>query len=442
MKRSFYSLTLGIFCAIFLTGAWFGYHSQKKNSGAAGAATVESAAGESGVESPGLRERSRQIGPGENLFQALAAMGVPHSLIMEWLELARPIYDPGVVKPGQKITLSYGPNNEILKFEFEISKAGSGKLVIAKDGAGFDADVVKPGRESPPRPENVSMAGEAATGDNRRFYAGTVETNLYHAGIDAGMDSDLVMAMARIYNTSANFSGLMRKGDRFELLTEIIPSGDEKILAVKISARKKEYNAYYFESGGEPGYFDEKGRAWEGFQLLKPVRSARVSSTYTLRRFHPILQRYRPHLAVDYAAHSGTPVKAAATGVVTYAGRKGGYGNYVELRHNGAYSTTYGHLQRFAKGIKKGARVKQGQVLGYVGSTGLATGPHLDYRVIRNGGSINPLRFRGERMRRVNNHERFDNTRLALEIEIESWKQAIDIPNERIMLSANLPARD
>jgi murein DD-endopeptidase MepM/ murein hydrolase activator NlpD len=445
MKRSFYSLALGVFFVNFLTGAWFGYHTQKKNAAQAKpAGAVVSAAGASaGGEARALQERSRRIDSGESLFQALAAMGVPHATIMEWMELSRPIYDPSVVKPGQKITLSYGPDNQLVKFELDISRAGSGKLVITKDGAGFDADVVKVGQGGETLPEPAGRADEApAVADKRRFYEGTVETNLYHAGIDAGMDSDLIMALPRIYNISANFSGILKKGDHFEVLTETLPSGDEKILAAKLQRGRTAYNAYYFESGGEPGYFDEKGKAWEGFQLLKPVRKARISSTYTHRRFHPILQRYRPHLAVDYAAQSGTPVKAAATGVVTYAGSKGGYGNYIEIRHNPSYSTTYGHMQRFAKGIKKGARVKQGQVIGYVGSTGLATGPHLDYRVIKNGGSINPLRFKGERLRRVNSPDRFDTTRLALEIEMESWEQAMDIPNEMIMLSANLPARD
>jgi len=138
-------------------------------------------------------------------------------------------------------------------------------------------------------------------------------------------------------------------------------------------------------------YYDAEGNSLQRVFLKSPLNYRRISSYFSRRRFHPILKIYRPHYGVDYAAPTGTPVVTIGDGRVVYAGWKGGLGRYVEIRHNNVYTSCYGHLSRFAKGIRRGARVRQGQVIGYVGATGLATGPHLDFRVKRFGSYVNPL---------------------------------------------------
>jgi murein DD-endopeptidase MepM/ murein hydrolase activator NlpD len=146
-------------------------------------------------------------------------------------------------------------------------------------------------------------------------------------------------------------------------------------------------------ANGNSGYFDGEGKSLRRAFLRSPLNYRRISSFFTEHRFHPILKIFRPHHGVDYAASYGTPIVTIGDGVVEYGGWKGGYGRFVSIRHNSTYTSTYGHLSGFGKGIVRGARVQQGQVIGYVGSSGLATGPHLDFRITRGGSFINPLRL-------------------------------------------------
>jgi len=426
-KRSHGSLILAVLVVNFFAGAWFGYQSEQRGVGGMTPAASGMAQPAAAPE-PELRERSRLILPGESLMQVLLGLDVPARIILEWRDAAKGLYDISQVRPGQEITVRYAPDGSVAEFALQVSR--SKVLLITRNGEGYEAELreqVLPKKEIP-----RSKAAFA-----RKFYQGTIDSNLYQAGIDAGMDPDLIMNLATIFSIQFHFASSMKKGDRFEALTEVMPSGDEKLLAAKLVVGGKAYNAYYYKDGSRPGYFDEKARAWEGFQLIRPVRYTRISSHYTRRRYNPVLGYVTPHLAVDYAARQGTPVKAAAAGVITFAGWRGGYGNYIELRHNSKYSTAYGHMSRLARGVRSGSRVRQGQVIGYVGATGRATGPHLDYRVFKNGGSVNPLRFKGERVKRVNALAQFNKTRLAMEIEIECFKQAVDIPNEKVILAAN-----
>jgi len=167
------------------------------------------------------------------------------------------------------------------------------------------------------------------------------------------------------------------------------PFGMPELLVGMIEMRGKRHSVYL---NSDERYYDDKGRQVEGFLLSRPVRSGRVSSGFTLRRFHPILKRYRAHLGVDYAAPRGTPVVAAGSGTVIFAGRTRGYGNLIKVRHGDGYVTLYAHLKAFKRGIRSGKPVKQGQVIGYVGSTGLSTGPHLHFGLYKNGRAINPAR--------------------------------------------------
>ena len=194
------------------------------------------------------------------------------------------------------------------------------------------------------------------------------------------------------FKNSIDFRRSLRKGDKIAIIyNEKIRMGkifgSPQIEAAMVETNGKKHYIFLFNGR----YYDEKGKEVEGFLLKKPVRNARITSKFTLRRYHPILKRYRAHLGVDFGARKGTPVMAAGSGRVIFVGRKGGYGKTVIIRHSDGYKTLYAHLSKYRKGIKRGKYVKQGQIIGYVGNTGLSTGPHLHFGLYKNNRPINPL---------------------------------------------------
>jgi murein DD-endopeptidase MepM/ murein hydrolase activator NlpD len=210
----------------------------------------------------------------------------------------------------------------------------------------------------------------------------------------AGGHPTVAYVMADVLQWDLDFNRDLRLGDRFELLYEEVYLDGKfyrvgSILTLTYENGGKVLEAYRF--GEDSGYYDSAGRPLQKLFLRSPLRFSRITSRFTGRRFHPILKTYRPHYGVDYGAPTGTPVRVTANGVVRFAGRDRGGGNTVKVRHPNGYLTAYLHLSRFASGIGVGRRVSQGEVIGYVGSTGLATGSHLDYRIQRDGRWINPL---------------------------------------------------
>jgi murein DD-endopeptidase MepM/ murein hydrolase activator NlpD len=205
-----------------------------------------------------------------------------------------------------------------------------------------------------------------------------------------------MLDLVQIFESSFDFTADTRAGDRFRLLVEARYANgtfveEGRILAAQYVAGAETLAGVAFEVDGRTAYYDPDGRSMKKMFLRSPLQFTRISSGYTYRRPHPVLGGVRPHLAIDYAAPTGTPVWAVADGTVEFAGHKGGNGIQVLLRHRAGYKTYYNHLSRVAKGVRPGARVSQKQVIGYVGSTGLSTGPHLDYRVSVNGRFVNPL---------------------------------------------------
>jgi murein DD-endopeptidase MepM/ murein hydrolase activator NlpD len=187
----------------------------------------------------------------------------------------------------------------------------------------------------------------------------------------------------------------MERGGRLRLAYEraLRPDGTTRsirVLAAEAAVGGRMYTAFFFENDGQPGYYDTFGRSLEGRAWQHPLPEARVNSPFNSQRMHPILRRVLPHLGIDYSAPHGTPVRAAGDGVVSIAERRGGYGNLIEVHHPNGYSSRYAHLARFAAGVGAGSAVRQGEVIGYVGSTGLATGPHLHYEVRRHGRPVDP----------------------------------------------------
>lgn len=227
--------------------------------------------------------------------------------------------------------------------------------------------------------------------------SGIIESSLWNAMVDNGYSFDLAAKMEDVFGWSIDFHHI-QKNDKFKLIYEQkLIDGKEvgvgMIRGAYFQNYENEYHGIYFENDKHQGFFDLEGRSMKKAFLKAPVKYSRISSGYNLNRFHPVLKRRRPHLGTDYAAPRGTPIFAVADGVVTKATRSGGSGNYVKIKHADNIQTQYLHMSGFAKGISSGVHVKQGQTIGYVGSTGLATGPHVCFRFWKNGRQINHRRL-------------------------------------------------
>lgn len=229
------------------------------------------------------------------------------------------------------------------------------------------------------------------------FANGVVNQSLYQTGKSAGIPRQVMTQLTEIFGRQINFSKDLQPGDSFNLIYQKTTIGEETlnvgpIMAAEFTHKGKLYQAIRFElSKGEAHYYTPNGEGLERSFLRYPIKYARISSHFNLSRLHPILHTRRPHLGVDFAAPSGTPVKASGEGKITFAGRKSGYGNMVTIDHGQSITTIYAHLKKTATGIKTGKRIKRGDIIGYVGSTGLASGPHLHYEVRINNKPHNPL---------------------------------------------------
>jgi murein DD-endopeptidase MepM/ murein hydrolase activator NlpD len=227
---------------------------------------------------------------------------------------------------------------------------------------------------------------------------GEIQTNLYAATDVAGMPDAAVSQLNELFSGDIDFHHDLRKGDKFTVVYEMIYSNGTLLSAGRIQAAEfvnqgHAYRVVYFQKDAQHGdYYTPEGRSVRKTFLRSPIEYSRVSSGFSSSRFHPILHKWRAHKGVDFAAPIGTRVKATADGVVASFGKEGGYGNIIRVSHQGRYSTVYGHLSRFAKGLHRGQHVAQGEVIGYVGKTGLATGPHLHYEFKIDGQQRNPMR--------------------------------------------------
>ncbi|MEM9896936.1 MAG: peptidoglycan DD-metalloendopeptidase family protein [Bacteroidota bacterium] len=229
-----------------------------------------------------------------------------------------------------------------------------------------------------------------------REIAAEIESSVYNSLIDQGASPLLVNQLVDVFAWQVDFFRI-DKGDEFKILFEedVV---DDKIVAIKsiegayFKHRGKEFYAIPYPTGDKMDFYDEEGKSLRKTFLKAPLNYSRISSRYSLRRFHPVQKRYKAHLGTDYAAPRGTPIRTVGDGVVVEAGYHRGNGNYVKVRHNSNYTTQYLHMSKIASGIKKGVQVKQGKTIGYVGSTGLATGPHLCFRFWKNGKQVDALK--------------------------------------------------
>jgi murein DD-endopeptidase MepM/ murein hydrolase activator NlpD len=229
------------------------------------------------------------------------------------------------------------------------------------------------------------------------YREGRIESSLFVAAANADIPEDVIMDLVSIFGWDIDFSLDIRSGDRFGIVYEELFKDDVKIRNGRILSAEfindgKTYRAtYYKDPSGDSDYYAPDGRSMRKAFLRSPVKFSRISSRFSNKRWHPVLSKWRSHKGVDYAAARGTPIRASGDGKVIHAGKKGGYGRLIVIRHGGRYTTAYGHLHRYAKGVRSGKKVKQGQIIGYVGSSGLATGPHLHYEFRVNGVHRNPL---------------------------------------------------
>jgi len=229
------------------------------------------------------------------------------------------------------------------------------------------------------------------------FKSGEITSSLFLAAEKSDIPESVIMELAGIFGWDIDFALDIRKGDQFALVyNELFKDGERirhgRILSAEFINQGKQYKAvYYTDPKGESGYYSPDGKSMRKAFLRSPVKFSRISSRFTRKRWHPVLSKWRSHKGVDYAAARGTPIRASGDGKITFKGTKGGYGKSIFIQHGGKYTTVYAHMTRYARGSRKGKRIKQGQIIGYVGSTGLASGPHLHYEFRVNGVHRNPL---------------------------------------------------
>ncbi len=280
--------------------------------------------------------------------------------------------------PGQALRFGSDGEHRLTAMQYKIDRLT--RLEIDRSDNGFSARNIK-------RPVETRLA----------YASGTIDSSLFAAGQKAGLSDAVVMQLATIFGWDVDFALDIRHGDSFTVLYEQQYLDGEKladgnIIAAEFVNQGTTYSAIRFtDPAGNGGYYTPAGLSMRKAFLRSPVDFYRISSRFQRERLNPVLHIRRPHLGVDYAAPTGTPIKAAGDGKIIFRGRKGGYGNVIVIQHTGVYRTLYGHMSRFRGGLSVGSQVRQGQVIGYVGMTGLATGPHLHYEFLVNGVHRNPL---------------------------------------------------
>ncbi|MCF8236652.1 MAG: peptidoglycan DD-metalloendopeptidase family protein [Saprospiraceae bacterium] len=315
------------------------------------------------------------VRPEEILGGLLASFGVPGKLQYPTIEACRSAFNVRTIREGQQFHVFKDPVTCQTKWLiYEPNAYRSYRIEI-----GDQIDVNEIAR---PVVQVVQQR------------AGVIESSLWNALVDGNIPSPLIIGLEDALECAVDFHHL-QKGDRFRMIYDEDQLdgkriGLGKIKSVEFVQEDSTYYAFYYEQDSIRGYYDIKGRPMRSLFLKAPVKFSRISSHFSNSRLHPILKIRRPHLGTDFAAPYGTEILATADGTVTAATRSGGNGNFVKIRHNSTYETQYLHMQRIAKSMRPGVRVRQGQVIGYVGSTGLATGPHVCYRFWKNGRQVNP----------------------------------------------------
>jgi len=321
---------------------------------------------------------TRTVERGQTLGALFASEGLPAALLHRILESSRHRDALVRIRPGQEFGFLRASDGSLTAFRFDPSDAE--RVVVRIDGGALREEV-----------EQRVLQRRVATASGR------IEHSLFAAADAAGVSDATIMQLANVFGYDVDFAQDLRRGDEFALIYEQVYQEGEKlrdgaILCAVFVNDGRRHVAIRFELGdGRYDYFDLDGRSLRKAFLRTPVEFSRISSRFSAGRMHPVLGRMRAHRGVDYAAPTGTPIRAAGDGKVVFRGWQGGYGNVVILEHGGRYTTLYGHMSRFASDVRVGGRVRQGQTIGFVGMTGLATGPHLHYEFRVGGAHRDPL---------------------------------------------------
>jgi murein DD-endopeptidase MepM/ murein hydrolase activator NlpD len=359
-----------------------------------------------GIDITDYHIQKNSINPGEHLSGILVSNGIDPQLAHDIAVKSIKVFSPMKLKAGN--TYSFlKRKSDTNHIDYMIYEINNRSYLIY--------DFIK----------HIVYRHERKISTSFKSTSGVITSSLWNAMKDSGSNPELILTLSDIFAWVIDFYGL-QMGDQFKVLYTELNADDDFIGIGEIHAAWFEHNgksfyAFNWVTDSINDYFDEQGNSLRREFLKAPLQFRRISSHFSHNRFHPILRRYRPHHGVDYAAASGTPVVSIGDGKVTFSGRKGGAGNMVKIRHNSVYTTTYMHLRSYGEGIRQGATVKQGQVIGFVGSTGLSTGPHLDFRVQKNGQYINPLTLESPPAEPIPEHQKEDYLRT-----IAPWRSALD----------------
>ena len=328
----------------------------------------------------------------------LTSTGIPRQDAYLAIEAMSEVYDPRHLRPGQEIEVMLKAQHPLEERQDDTEYLLG---LMLRPNLEEDIEVLR--SASVDEEQGVSFEAAKVTREleaRQSYAAGTIESSLYQAAVESDVPVSTLVDLIRAYSFDVDFQREVREGDSFELVFEthhtdegeLARSGD--ILAATLVLSGKELTYYHYTpESGVTDFFNAEGQSIRKALLATPVDGARISSGFGMRR-HPIAGYNKMHKGVDFAAPSGTPIYAAGDGVIEFAGTNGGYGKYVRIRHNSTYKSAYAHMRGFASGITSGARVQQGDVIGYVGSTGASTGPHLHYEVHENGTQVNPRSIR------------------------------------------------
>lgn len=331
-----------------------------------------------------VSEKKVTVGKGDTLMGLLVSNDVSRNDAYYAIQALSKVYNPRDLNPGHAITVFFHKDPVVADPKFsglQIEKDKINTVMVSRaDDGSFFAD-------SEEKPVYRSLKG----------YAGTIDSSLYLSAKRAGVPDGVIIDLIKMYSWNVDFQRDIQPGDKFEIMFEEyatdagdIVSGKNNIVFARLTLGERDMPFYLFTTAsGDEDYFDEKGMSSKKALMKTPIDGARISSGYG-RRKHPVLGYSRMHKGIDFAAPSGTPIYAAGDGTIERIGPFSSYGNYIRIRHRGDLHTAYAHLKGFRSGLKTGSRVKQGQVIGYVGTTGRSTGPHLHYEILVNGKHVNP----------------------------------------------------
>ncbi len=366
-------------------------------------------------------DRNLTVRRGDTLMPLLVKAGADRGDAHDAIRALATTYDPRRLKPGQELVVSFRSPietpSEIALIGVSLDVDHARRVLVSRDKTGlFDARELE---------KALTRAPVAA--------AGIIRSSLFEATAKADVPVPIITELIRLFSWDVDFQRDIQPGDAFKVLYENLEDDNGvavyhgRILHASLTLSGKTTAIYrHALADGDEDYFDEKGKGAKKALMRTPIDGARLSSRYGKRR-HPVLRFTRMHRGIDFAAPRGTPIYAAGDGRVVAAGRNGGYGRYVRIRHNGSFDTAYGHLKGYGRGVRRGARVKQGQIIGYVGTSGLSTGPHLHYEILRDNRQVNPLTVKMPSGRALKGKElaRFQEARGGID---RQWTALVSVP--------------